>query len=232
MRKSRNPRADDPTMVFRKQAVWLFPGVFLVHSLFVYGAYRPLLRASLIAALASTAVGLATRWVRSVTTVQALAMFLIGFFMLHTMGILVPLSFVAVVDRRELIGWVAGSSSFALLAMLVWRTHASLRREWSVPLEQSPGVVLYTHDHTLVRVAVENQSRFLPVTGIVMLVTLVVLLLVARGTSWYLFVAMVVAPTFVAVVGCDLVARMIAFLWVIRRWEIEHGVKLRVPPLR
>jgi len=43
---------------------------------------------------------------------------------------------------------------------------------------------------------------------------------------------MVVAPMFVAVLGSDIVARMLAFLLVTRRWELEHGVKLKVPPLR
>jgi len=44
MRKRKHARADDPTISFRKQAVWLFPGVFLIHSLFVYAAHRPLVR--------------------------------------------------------------------------------------------------------------------------------------------------------------------------------------------
>jgi hypothetical protein len=232
MSKRKKPRADDPTAGFRKHAVWLFPGVFLIHSMFAYGAYRPLVRVSLIAALASTAVGLASRWVRRATTLQALAIFLIAFLMLYTMGIVVPIAYLVVADQREMIGWVACSSIIAMLGMLAWRVRASLRTEWSAPLEHSPGVVLYTHDHTLVRHPVDSQGHFLLATGTIMLVTLVVLLLLARGTSWYLFVALVVAPAFVATLGCDLVARMIAFLWVTRRWETAHGVKLRVPPLR
>jgi hypothetical protein len=37
---------------------------------------------------------------------------------------------------------------------------------------------------------------------------------------------------FIAFIGCDLVSRMLAFLIVTRRWEIEHGTKLKAPPLR
>jgi len=184
--QAKKPARGRPDDHLRKQAVWLFPGVFLIHSLFIYGAYRPFVRASLIAALASTAVGFASRWIRNLRAIQALAMFLLAFLMLYTMGIVVPISFLVVVQRRELIGSVTGSSSAAIIALVAWRTHASLRREWSLPLEQSPGVVLYPHDNTVVRVAVDSSSRFLPVTAIVMMVTLISLLVVARGNSWHL----------------------------------------------
>lgn len=232
MIKQQDPRSTDPTITFRKQAVWLFPSAFLIHSLFVYGAYRPLVRPSLFAALVSTAIGLGIRWVRNLRAVQALAMFLIAFLMLYTMGVVAPTALLVVVDQRDAIGLVSSLSIFAIVVLVAGRTWASLRREWSLPLEESPNVVLYPHDNTLVRVAVNNPSRFLPVAAATMLVVLIVLLLATRGTSWYSFVALGIAPAFLAVLGSDVVARMLAFLIVTRRWELKHHAKLKVPPLR
>jgi hypothetical protein len=232
MSKRKDIRAGDPTVTFRKKAVWLFPGIFLFHSMLIYGAYRPLVQASLVATIASAAVGLACRWIRNVRTVHALAMFLLAFFMLYMMGIVAPVAFLTLVERRDLIGVIGGASIVAITASVAWRTRASLRRDWSLPLEQSPGIVLFPHDNTLVKVAVENSSQYFSRAAMFMLAVLIVSLVTTHGTSRYLFVAMVVGPGFIAVIGCDIVSRMLAFLMVTRRWEVAHAAKLKAPPLR
>jgi hypothetical protein len=232
MSKRKNPRADDPTVVFRKQAVWLFPSIFLIHSLIVYGAYRPLTQMTLFAALGSAVVGFASRWTRNLRVVHALALFLLAFFMLYTMGVVAPIAFLVLVERRDLIGAVGGTSVVALTSLVAWRTRASLRQDWSLPLEQSPGVILYPHDNTLVRVAVKGSGGYLGAASMVMLTVLVFGLVTTHGTARYLFVAMVAGPLFIAFIGCDLVSRMLAFLIVTRRWEIQHGAKLKAPPMR
>lgn len=232
MKQRKDPRSDDPTVVFRKTAVWLFPSLFLIHTLFIYGVYPPFTQASLIAVFASAVVGLSTRWIRDLRTVHALAMFLLAFFMVYTMGVAAPVAFVALMERRDLIAIVGGASLALLATLIAWRTHVSLRRDWSLPLEQSPGIILFPHDNTLVKVAVGNSSRYSPRGAFAMLVIFVVSLFATHGTARYLFAALVVGPLFIAYIGCDLVSRMLAFLIVTRRWEIEHGTKLKAPRLR
>jgi len=234
--KTREPRLTarlrevDPTSPFRRHAVWLFPGVFLIHSLIIYGVYPIFFRASLALALGSAVGGLAIRWVRNATTVLALAVFLLAFLMLYIMGIAAPIALLAISNQRGWIPWSGLLSSILLLSALSWRVRVSLRNEWSESLEKTPGVVVNMNDHTLVRYPGASESAFASIAALLMLAIFVPLLFLARGSSTYRLVAFVLGPVCIAILGTEFVARGLTYCWVARRWEIAHGVRLKVPP--
>jgi hypothetical protein len=231
MSKRAKKAASDPTAAFRRNAFWLYPGVFLFHSLLIYGIYRPMLEASLAAAGAAFLIGIAVRWIRGATTVLALATLLMAFLLLYLIGILSPIAYLVISKHTEWTAWSVGGSTLLILVTWIWRFRRSLQVEWTKPMEKAPGVVLNLETETLVRYPVDHQNSFLSVAGMTSLVVLAMLYFLA-GTASRTLVAMLVAPAFVAFLGADVVARMATYLWVARRWEIEHGVRLKLLPLR
>lgn len=225
----------DPTVPFRKGAVWLYPIAFVFHALLLSAVYRPLGEASSLAVLVAVGLGLGIRWMRSATMVLGLLTFLLGFMLLYLLGILVPVAFCVVVERREWIAWSALISTTLICSVLFWRIRESFRLEWSGALEESPGVVLDKRDNTLVRYPVEapgSSFSIVVVASGVALILLFVVLRVIGSRSGMLIVALLILPTVAAILASDVVGRAIAYYWVARRWEISHGVKLKVPPLR
>jgi hypothetical protein len=225
-------RSVDPSIAFRKHAVWLFPSAFLIHSLMLYGIYRPFAQPSLALVAIAAVSGFLVRWVRRAAVVQALAIFIMAFLLLYVLGLLGPIAYLVVANHREWIAVSGGAIAGLMVSMLVVRVRASLRLEWSESLDVSPGVVLSPSTHTLVRYPVERPGGFLGKSALVLLGPLIVLLVIARGTTWYMFVAMFVGPLCGAYFCAEIVARAIAFYIVTRRWELTHRVKLVVPPLR
>lgn len=235
MRKPKEKAQTDSTTQFRNRAVVVYPGAFLLHAMMVYGLYRPLTQASLILVLVALALGIAIRMMRRETTLQALLVFLSGFLMLYVFGILSPMCFFAVTGRRDWIGWSALISTSLLLIVLWWRIRETYRIHWSAPLEDTPGVVLDPSSGMLARYPVEEPANTFSMVLVWSLVALIVLFVVLRLTgnkSGFLFLAVWSMPTLLGLIGTEVVGRGIAYYWVARRWELEHGVKLRVPPLR
>lgn len=97
-----------------------------------------------------------------------------------------------------------------------------------MPLDQTPGIELNMVELTLTRRPMPHQAKFTARLAVGMLVLLLPLMLFARDTLSQLTI-FVVGPFCIALLAADFVARGITYWWAARRWELEHGIRFKIP---
>ena len=216
----------------RRTAIWVFPAILLLHAIFLQALAPGLQRANLVAAALGLVGGFAFRWVRRATTVIAVIAVLGVFTFPYLMGIAAPLSYLAFANQRGWMPLAACAGILVFAAFMILRVRASLSKEWSQPLEKTPGVQIATNDWILWRYFGRHGQPVLSVLATALLFTLVPVLSLSRGRPDYLAFALVVGPVCVAALCVAPLASWIAFYVSVRRWEAERGIRLRFPALR
>jgi hypothetical protein len=224
--------ADESTELARRHAVWLFPSMVLLHAVFVRALAPGLQRANLILAIVALAGGLAYRWAQRATTVIVV---LFGFSFLtftYLFGIAVPMSYLIVSGQRDWVSWAAPTSAAVHTAFLLVRVRASLRSEWSKPLDEVAGIHIATNDWILRQEFGQRPSPILNMVAVGLGLAFIPLLTFTRGGASYLVLALLIGPLCIALMMTDGLARWVGFYVAVRRWEAAHGIRLRFPALR
>ena len=220
----------EATEVPRRTAVVLFPAIVLLHTIFVRALAPELQKANLYAAGVALVCGIAFRWLRHATAVVAIISLFTAVTFIYMFGIAAPLSYLVVSGRSDWLLWAAPTciGSFGLLLLV--RVLASIKWDWSRPLEETPGVQIATQDWILWREFGAETQRF-NVTAAVLGVAVIVAFGFLRGTPQELVLVMGIGPICLALLMTDPVARLFGFYIAVRRWEAQHKIQLRVPRL-
>jgi hypothetical protein len=203
--------------------------MLLLHAIFVRALAPGLQIANLIAALVALAGGLAFRWLQRATAVIAVVFGVALFVFVYMFGIAAPLSFLVLMGQVAWVSWAALASVVVLGTFLSLRVRASLRDEWSKPLGETPGIHIATSEWILRQEVGRRESPVLNMFAILLGLALIPTLALTRGSPQYLAVAMLVGPICVALMLTDTVARWMGFYIAVRRWEAQHGIRLRFP---
>lgn len=223
--------ARESTELQRRHAVWMFPAVMLLHGIWVRGLAPDLQVLNLCVAAAALPFGLGFRWMRRATSVIVVMIGFSAFTFLWMFGLAVPLTFLVLAGLDAWIPWV-GLTLAALLGAFVWiRVRVSLRRDWSVPLDQVDGIHIATERGVLWRDFGKPEHPVFNRVAVLLLVLFIPLFVFTRDHREFRLVALLVGPLCIALMCADGVARWIAFYVAVRRWEIAHDVRLRFPPL-
>ena len=221
----------ESTELQRRHAIWMFPAVVLLHGIWVRGLAPDLQLLNLWVAAAALPFGLAFRFMRRATSVIAVMIGFSAFTFLWMFGLAVPLTFMALAGLQAWMAWV-GLALAALLGTFVWiRVRVSLRRDWSKPLDQVEWIHIATEGNVLWREFGKPESSGFNTVAVLLGLLLIPLLLLARGHREYQLFALLLGPLWIALMCADSVARWIAFLVAVRRWEAAHDLRLRFPAL-
>lgn len=221
----------ESTEMIRRHASWMFSFMVLLHSVLI-SAFSPSLgKASLVTVVFALLGGFAFRWLRRATVVLAVATAFYAFVFMYLFGIIGPMAYLAIVGAREWIPWATAGIAIALATYCSVRVRASLHEEFAQPLERAPGVHIATQDWILSREVGLRGQFTLGAFAVLLLIVIVPGLYLTRNTPAYLTLAMLVGPLCISVLCTDPVARWVAFNVAVRRWEAEHGIQLRFPPL-
>lgn len=223
--------ARESTELQRRHAVWMFPAVVLLHGIWVRGLAPDLQVLNLCVAAAALPFGLAFRWMRRATSVIAVMIGFSAFTFLWMFGLAVPLTFLALGGLQAWMPWVGLTLAALLGAFVLIRVRVSLRREWSIPLEQVDGIHITTEGGALWRDFGKPEHPVFNTVAVLLLVLLIPLFLLTRDHREYRLFALLVGPLCIALMCADGVARWVAFYVAVRRWEIAHDVRLRFPAL-
>jgi hypothetical protein len=203
-----------------------------VHLLFTYGVWPSLIEANLVAAVAMFFTGLALRWIRRASVVLAITCVFSLFFFVYVGGIAPTFAYLTLSGHRDWIPWAALASCALYAAFLTYRVRATLRAEWAQPLDGTPGLHISRADGTLWRESGQHDQRVMSRAAVAMLVLFGPLLYFAYGTPAYLFILFVLCSHCLGLLTSCAVSWWVAYFLVVRQWEQQAGIGLRVPPLQ
>jgi hypothetical protein len=214
----------------RRTAVVLFPAMILLHAIFIRALAPELQKANLYAAGVALVCGFGFRWLRRATTIFGIIALLGIFTFIYMFGVAAPLSYLVAIGHHQWLPWAAPISVSVLGTLLVASARLSLQRDWSKPLDQTPGVHIATQDWILWREFGSETPRSNVVAAFVALAFILAFAFL-RDSSHELLLALCAGPICVALLMTDAVARMLGFYIAVHRWEAQHNIRLQVPRL-
>jgi len=241
--KKRNPNplglsSDGPdglaiefTEKYRRGAGFFFPIAILMHLLFTHRVWPALALPSLTIATILVLVGLAFRYVRRALVVLAVGSVHLWFFFVYTLGITPTIGYLVLTNHRDWLPWAPLASAALLLTFLAYRVRLDLARDWSRPLDETPGVVVNRKEATLWREYGKTPQGGLCRAAIAIALVLAPAMYFTYGTPMYLLVMFVFAAPCIALLVTPVVAWWVAYYIAVVRWERANDIALRLPPL-